>query len=64
MQTIYPEIWDKLLKMGYQCTLCSETRALSIFLEKKELIAYTDCSKKDVDNGQNQNSIKEYSQLL
>ncbi len=64
MQAIYPEIWAQLEKIHYQCSLSSETLTLSIFLEKKGLIAYTERSKKDVDDGKNQNSAKEFSQLF
>jgi hypothetical protein len=64
IQATYPEIWAKLEKMVSPYSFATETVTLSIFLEKKGLIAYTERSKKDVDDGQNQNSIKEFSQLF
>lgn len=64
IQATYPEIWAKLEKMVSPNSFATETVTLSIFLEKKGLIAYTERSKKDVDDGQNQNSIKEFSQLF
>ncbi len=64
MQLMYPEIWLKLEKMHNQSGLSTQTLTLSIFLEKKDLIAYTERSKKDVDDGKNQTSAKEFSQLF